>query len=368
MHVRLRAARCALPVGTHITPSSRHDTAAMRYLRAGMSLSRLQGPATDSIWVMRLVRAVHLHAVCKIPVLISHDRQGRPFSHSITAYPLVTPGGRAALARIVSQPMALFGSRDGSARAPDSAAAGGRSVDSTLASLCGDAAIFDPLEAADDADALAAESNLFLHGLPRGGPELPLPLPDDLLCVVTRAEPPYGILWASSPWLHLCGFVAAEVLGLDLQCIQGPSTSRPLINRLMHHVRARQSCTTNGLVNYDKERNPFCHSLHVDYLPPVAWGSQQAVFRATSTHVTRPGSSRASYATPMATPCEDSDGESSQAEEDSSDPGQIWGCEFEGYSDMMEQFGQRCVRPQSVSPGIGDGSYGMSEQHCMWHH
>ena len=97
--------------------------------------------------------------------------------------------------------------------------------------------------------------------------------------------PPYGILWASNGWLDVCGFSAAEILGVDLQCIQGPGTDRRAISELMAHVRAKKPCTVKALVNYDKRKRPFRHTLTVVPVPSQTNPAELEMFRAESTEI-----------------------------------------------------------------------------------
>ena len=284
-----------------------------------MSIRFLKGSGGDTSSEARLLRAITSKTPCKIPVLISHDRRGQPFSHSVAASPLASPDGSSTLTRIISYPVTLFGDCYGSHDATISA-----TRDGSLASASIDTT-YDLLM--HDLPPLSLPSAV----LPSPGTSQPwLPASGDaLLCVVTSAEPPYAILWASAAWLDLCQFVPAEVLGSDLQCIQGPATSRDLVDELMHHVRARESCNIKGLVNYDKERRPFRHTLQVDYLPQQACGAQ-AVFRATSTNVTLQTS--ASHAASE---------RGSEVSDHNSEPQQMWTEELEQYVELMERFGRR---------------------------
>jgi len=95
------------------------------------------------------------------------------------------------------------------------------------------------------------------------------------------AVAPYPIVWASEGWLEQCAFTAPEVIGTTLKVIQGPGTDRAIIAQLMDCVRSRQDVDRLRLVNYDKDKNPFAHSLSVRLVQRVGC----AVFDATSTEV-----------------------------------------------------------------------------------
>jgi hypothetical protein len=42
------------------------------------------------------------------------------------------------------------------------------------------------------------------------------------MVVLTRAQAPYPIVWASEGWLDVCGYSAAEIIGMTMKLIQGP--------------------------------------------------------------------------------------------------------------------------------------------------
>jgi len=82
--------------------------------------------------------------------------------------------------------------------------------------------------------------------------------------VVTQAEPPYSVLWASPEWLLLCNFSAVEILGCTLKCIQGPQTSREALGALMAAVRNGECVRNIALVNYDAHGRAFQHVVDVE--------------------------------------------------------------------------------------------------------
>jgi len=93
--------------------------------------------------------------------------------------------------------------------------------------------------------------------------------------VLTQPQPPYAIVWASPGWLVVCGFSSlAEVAGRTLSVVQGARTDRAVVDRIMEAVRYEQSVEGLRLVNYDKQRRPFRHTLRVT---PVRSRSAHAV-------------------------------------------------------------------------------------------
>lgn len=83
------------------------------------------------------------------------------------------------------------------------------------------------------------------------------------MIVLTQASPPYAIMWASPHWLNVCGFTMPEIVGGTLRCIQGPATDKGAIGCLMTTVQNKQRCSIPNLVNYDKSRRPFMHTLTI---------------------------------------------------------------------------------------------------------
>ena len=242
---------------------------------AGCSLRKLQGPWTSQAVIERLGKSVREGTACTV-CMVNVSKSGRPFSHSVTATPLGT-GGTADLVRFTSKAIDVFGNSYGSldttGASIDSilnADAGSHTVDTTMATV----------------EALVATTTTAEHHERYVDPAAFMPTFEGSLiapCVVTTAEPPYSIVHANEAWLALCGFSAPEVLGVDLKCIQGPATSPALIGALMQHVRARQNCIVPNLVNFNKRRQPFRHTLQVEY---VAMGDS-AVFYCTSTDIGR---------------------------------------------------------------------------------
>jgi hypothetical protein len=108
--------------------------------------------------------------------------------------------------------------------------------------------------------------------------------------VVTGANAPYVVQWASPAWLQLCGFRPSglDVLGRPLSCIQGRLTERRLLRKMAQCVRERRDATQPlRLINYDTHNLPFAHTIFLQYLPARddRDGRCGAAFLATSTDV-----------------------------------------------------------------------------------
>merc|ERR1719174_2163452 len=55
--------------------------------------------------------------------------------------------------------------------------------------------------------------------------------------IVCKREPPFVVVYANSQWEELCGWNAAEMLGGDLRCLQGPATEQTSIGRMLASCR-----------------------------------------------------------------------------------------------------------------------------------
>ena len=264
----------------------------------GRSLRCLQGPATDQSAVDRLMQSVHQQEACIVPSLINcqcrslpplesapqtppvladkarsslrallaraDDKKRRPFSHTVSVTPLVSPNGLVEHFRATSHSVSLLhgACRGGSAVSVDLGGpqsrmldeCGGRAtVDTTVSTL---AAVANHERARLPSDLDWAPNMMAIEqGIsPSLTPKVAPPFAPPAMVVLTSAEPPYAIMWASPGWLEVCGFTLPEIVGTDLRCIQGPATDRIAIASLMAHVRRKRGCTLRGLINYDKKR------------------------------------------------------------------------------------------------------------------
>lgn len=84
------------------------------------------------------------------------------------------------------------------------------------------------------------------------------------MIVVTHAYPPYPIQWASDAWMQVCGFRLCDVVGRDLKLIQGTGTDRVAIGQMMGAVQRKEPIDNLQLVNYNKCRQPFRHTVKVE--------------------------------------------------------------------------------------------------------
>ena len=173
------------------------------------------------------------------------------------------------------------------------------------------------------------------------------------MVVLTSATPPYAIMWASPSWLDVCGFSMAEIMGNNLSCIQGPGTDGVAIASLMQFVKRRQGCTIRGLINYDKKKRPFKHTLTVY---PVKSGAKSAraeraldAASATSADAMDDSDGEVSHfraeSTDVSLSCGGVFGPAgmepagmTNGEEEVEEESQVWGCEFEDFLFTMGSF------------------------------
>jgi len=94
------------------------------------------------------------------------------------------------------------------------------------------------------------------------------------------------ITWANSAWVELCGFSrAADVIGRNLKCIQGPGTDQRALAELKRNISETQPAIAIELINYQYDtRRPFKHSISIQPLAPPS-GTRPKLFRATSSNV-----------------------------------------------------------------------------------
>lgn len=255
----------------------------------GRSLSCIQGPSTDSAALNKIIQAVKASRPCGMR-LINYHRVGLvPFIHTVSVTPLHSTEGAVTLFRATStevtwlceQPAstppsasASFTTHTCASIAPHDASNGSHSREKSKAS----AADMSSSSASDEA---SNGSHYF------ASPKRELRIWDTFpVTVVTEAQPPYAVLWASRAWLQLCGVTSAELTGQPLHAIQGPATDSVVVNQLMSAVREKRSCNGVQLVNYHKSGAPFRHTLSIERLKTPCG---LRYLRATSTNVSRLG-------------------------------------------------------------------------------
>ena len=96
-----------------------------------------------------------------------------------------------------------------------------------------------------------------------GGVEVP-ELED--VSVTCSATPPYAVTSASADWHQLCGFAEHEVVGKTLVLIQGPATKHDELRTMMASIRAGEVPEPVTLINYDKQNQPFVHTVTISAL------------------------------------------------------------------------------------------------------
>ena len=189
------------------------------------NLKILQGPATDQIAVRSIVEATAEKQPSRTE-LVNYDRNGVPFKHILCVVPLPAPDGSPCLFRATSEQVQML-------RPPSPVLMQtGLSVE-----IRG-----DMLDAAFDLPWSVLE-----------GVE-----------VLTQPSPPYAIVWASEGWLDVCSFSFPEVVGrTHAELIQGPATDRVAIAQLSEACQQHRPIDGLHLINYDRHRQPFRHTLSV---------------------------------------------------------------------------------------------------------
>lgn len=219
---------------------------------------------------------------CTIPSLINYTKQRRPFAHSVSVAPVSSSDGSITLFRATSRAVGPIHSRCCSVDLRD------HEVD-----LDGEG--FDPVDTTASALQVLASphlgSSVLAGSIPSWIPRSPAssglpapPSPSSRFVVLTQSSPPYGILWASHGWLSLCGFTSSDVLGRDLKLIQGPGTDKNAIIKMMASIRRCEAVSVE-LVNYDREKRPFKHTVSVSKVAGSM--TEPPMLRAVSTNVVK---------------------------------------------------------------------------------
>ena len=295
----------------------------------GRTLACIQGPATSASAWQTIVESITNHRECEVE-LTNYDKSRRPFRHVVRVVPIDGPSGSAAFVRATSRDVERLHDPGAGSRRLDAspqpkrvrtaeatpspppakyqtkcgAAAPGwlareESVDSALqGALAAQALPFDlPGVPSGSACHLASSGShaRMLSALALSEPApvvVPMPLCPSLggldrgFSVVTRARAPYELVWASRGWLGLCGFEAVEIFGRTFHCIQGPATDSGTLALLMGAVRETRDLAGVGpLVNYDKSRRPFVHTLDLSVVRDQY--GKPAYYRADSRGVQR---------------------------------------------------------------------------------
>lgn len=239
----------------------------------GRDLRCIQGPGTDKVELMRLMDAIRSYASAISATLINYDRHGMPFRHTVDIVPLADPQGEVSLFRATSRDVTRFTQEHGRCTLDT----GSNQVDE----LDGRRAIDTCCAAFDASNEVATSSSSSFQpkeSVPRG-----ISSKQPSMVVLTRAQAPYPIVWASEGWLDVCGYSTAETIGMTMKLIQGPGTDRKAIGRLMEAVRAQTAVEDIPLINYDKRGQPFQHLLSVQPVFEQGLHAPPTLYRATST-------------------------------------------------------------------------------------
>lgn len=307
----------------------------------GRSLRCLQGPATDKSAVEKLMQSVHQQEACIVPSLINYDKKRRPFSHTVSVTPLVSPNGLVEHFRATSHSVSLLhgACRGGSADSVDLGCDHSRMLDNRGGCATVDTTVSTLAAVANHERVRLPSENMMVieQGIPPSLAPKVVPFAPPAMVVLTSAEPPYAIMWASPGWLEVCGFTLPEIVGTDLRCIQGPATDRIAIASLMDHVRRKRGCTLRGLINYDKKRRPFKHTLSI---VPV---SSSRANGASNEAAALPGAEISMFraeSTDVSLSCGGVFEPESAADPSEQDTDDVWGDDFEDFLLSMGDFAQ----------------------------
>ena len=80
--------------------------------------------------------------------------------------------------------------------------------------------------------------------------------------IITAAEAPYHIVWASEAWLSLCEFTNGQVLGQTLEDIQGRLTDRAALASLMGAIKAGTALQFQMVNTLPSGRPSPTHAAH----------------------------------------------------------------------------------------------------------
>ena len=328
----------------------------------GQDLTRLQGPATDTLALGQLMESVRCGQTWR-GTLIHYSLDCRaPFRHTVSVTPLASPDGRVRLFRASSADIVWLGARrldtvairgsavTGADRA-DPCASAALETSAALADLGGCSFARSLQSYLDGLETLSTDAEVNVDSAPKDAPAWPLqgvveisPAPaiafgnptewacgtpppfkrhvDGEMRVLCAASAPHAIVWASASWLSQCGFGATEIIGMTLKAIQGPGTDMCVVARLMEAVRGGEDAADGfELINYDKNRSPFSHRVS---LRRVRTCNGARFYCAISRDVCRLAAGPRDVASPA-------DG---GAEE-------VWGQELEDYFDGWARLGKR---------------------------
>nr|AML78743.1 putative LOV domain-containing protein [Neckera douglasii] len=74
--------------------------------------------------------------------------------------------------------------------------------------------------------------------------------------------PDMPIVYASDLFCELTGYSREEVVGRNCRFLQGPDTDPEDVQKIREAVKEEQACTVK-ILNYKKDKTPFCNYLHV---------------------------------------------------------------------------------------------------------
>lgn len=78
-----------------------------------------------------------------------------------------------------------------------------------------------------------------------------------------EAQFPYRLVYVNRSWSELTGFQQHELVGGNLNDLQGPLTDKKRIFYMLDKLRTKGLCEKEVVINYTKDRTPICCELNI---------------------------------------------------------------------------------------------------------
>lgn len=99
---------------------------------------------------------------------------------------------------------------------------------------------------------------------------------------ICEAQPPFPVTYVNKKWTELTGFDQEEVIGGNLNGLQGPLTNKDAIVHMIDLLRTKGYCDKQRLINYTKHNKPFCCELSIR---PIIVNKDRYYFTDGSLHI-----------------------------------------------------------------------------------